>query len=253
MIKAERWEKIEHYLETSAYASIADIMDLTSSSRATVRRDLDALAEAGRLSLAHGGAVSIFQRAPLEGSYEEKSVNYAEEKDRIAKLASSLIRPGDRVFIDAGTTTFKLIPYLSKIENLTIITNDVNIASRLYNFSNISLVILGGSVRPGYTSIIGCSAELQAQEMNADICIVGTDALSESGASITNLDEVGIKRSIINNSKKVVVLADYSKIGIDSFARVCPLEKISVVVTNKEAQKKVSMTKMETKCKFLFA
>jgi len=255
MIRVKRWEIIEHHLETASYASVSEIMELTASSRATVRRDLDALAQAGRLTLTHGGAVSIFQRPTAEDSYEEKSISNSEEKDRIARMAGSIIRPGDRVFIDAGTTTFKLVPYLSKIENLTVITNDVNIASRLYNVSNISMVIIGGMVRPGYTSIIGCSAEQQALDMNADICILGTDTINEKGVYITNLDEVGIKRSMMEGSKKVIILADHSKFGLDGFARVSPLEELDLVITGKEAKKQAvkQLTKMEAKCKFMFA
>jgi len=253
MIKAERWESIEKHLETVGYASVSELVDLTSSSRATVRRDLDSLADAGRLSLTHGGAVSKFQRAPLEGSYDEKTVRNAEEKDRIAKHATSMIMPGYRVFVDSGTTTFKLVPYLSKIDNLTVITNDVNIAARLYNISNINLVIIGGTVRPGYCSIIGYSAEQQAKEMNADICLVGTDYLNEKGIFITNLDEVGIKNSIMENSSKIIVLCDHSKIGLDGFAKINSLENIDTVITGKEALSNPVIAKLEKKCRFEFA
>ncbi len=253
MIKAERWETIEKHLETAGYASVSELMSLTDSSRATTRRDLDSLAEAGRLSLTHGGAVSIFQKAPIEGSYEEKIVSNADEKDRIARLAASMIKPGDKVFVDSGTTTFKIVPYLSKIENLTVITNDVNIASRLYNMSNISMVILGGVVRPGYCSIIGYSAEMQAKEMNADICFVGTDYINEKGIYISNLDEVGIKTSIMSNSSKIVVLCDHSKMGLEGFARINTLENLDMVITGKESLKNPKTAKMETKCKFMFA
>jgi len=252
MSKAERWKTIEKYLTEVGYASSADLMELTSSSKATVRRDLLALEEAGRVAVTHGGAVSRFHKLPPEGSYEEKNTSNSVEKDNIAKATAALIPEGSRVIIDSGTTTLKLVPYLRKISGIVVLTNDVNIASRLYDCSNLDLIMLGGVVRPGYCSVIGSYAESQVGNISADICIIGTDAVNENGISIANLDEVGIKRSIINASKKTIIVADHTKIGRESFAKVCGFGNIDTIVTGRESETLPFAKLLATKCNLIF-
>ena len=252
MSKSERWKTIEKYLAEVGYASSSDLMALTSSSKATVRRDLLALEEAGRVSITHGGAVSMYHQLPPEGSYKEKNTSHSAEKDRIAKAAAALIQEGSKIIIDSGTTTLKLVPYLREIKNLVVLTNDVTIAGGLYDCENLELIMLGGSVRPGYCSVIGSFAENQVENFNADICIIGTDAVNEAGISIANLDEVGIKRSIIRSSKKTVILADHSKIGHESFAKVCGMDSIDVIVTGKESEELPFTVLLAAKCDLIF-
>ena len=252
MSKADRWKTIEKYLAEVGYASSADLMEITSSSKATVRRDLLALEESGRISVTHGGAVSLYHKLPPEGSYKEKNTSNSKEKGNIARATAALIPEGSKVIIDSGTTTLKLVPYLREIKNLTVLTNDVNIASSLYDCSNIELIMLGGAVRPGYCSVIGSYAEAQVGVFSADICIIGTDAVNENGISIANLDEVGIKKSIIKASKKTIIVADHTKIGHESFAKVCSLGNIDTIVTGRESESLPFTKLLSTKCNIIF-
>ena len=253
MLKAERWNIIQKCIEEKGYASSTDLVAVTNTSKATIRRDLISMSEAGLVSLTHGGAISTMHKLPLEESYEAKNVSNADEKNRIAELTAGLIEPGSRIIIDSGTTTLKIIPFLRKIPNLTVITNDVNIACCLYNSSNIEVVMIGGSIRPGYCTVIGTYAERQVEGLNADLCIIGADAINEKGIYIANINEVGIKSGIIKASNSAIVVADHSKIGRKSLASICNLSSIDTIVTGKEAEKLPAVKSISSKCNLLFA
>lgn len=253
MLKAERWSIIQKCIEEKGYASSTDLVEVTNTSKATIRRDLISMSEAGIVSLTHGGAISTMHKLPLEESYEAKNVSNADEKNRIAELTAGLIEPGSRIIIDSGTTTLKIIPFLRKIPNLTVITNDVNIACCLYNSSNIEVVMIGGSIRPGYCTVIGTYAERQVEGLNADLCIIGADAINEKGIYIANINEVGIKSGIIKASNSAIVVADHSKIGRKSLASICNLSSIDTIVTGKEAEKLPAVKSISSKCNLLFA
>jgi len=253
MIKAERWETIEKFIKANGYASVNELISLTQSSRATVRRDLDSLAEAGRIELTHGGAVSILQTLPPEGSYDEKFTSNALEKERIASAVSKFIVPGSKIIVDSGTTTLRLVPYLRKINNLTIMSNDVSIMDRLLDCENIDLIMIGGFIRHGYCSAIGYYAEHQVENLSADICIIGADAIDEQGISISNIDEVGIKNKIIESSKKTYVIADHSKFDRTAVARVCSLKDIDAIITGAETKDILISKDISTKCRMIYA
>ena len=253
MLKAERWDIIQKCIEEKGYASSTDLVEITNTSKATIRRDLISMSDAGLISLTHGGAISTMHKLPLEESYEAKNISNADEKNRIAELTAGLIEPGSRIIIDSGTTTLKIIPYLRKIPNLTVITNDVNIACCLYNSSNIEVVMIGGSIRPGYCTVIGTYAERQVEGLNADLCIIGADAINEKGIYIANINEVGIKSSIIKASNSAIVVADHSKLGRKSLASICNLSSIDTIVTGKEAEKLPAVKSLSSKCNLLFA
>ena len=253
MLKAERWDLIEKCIEEKGYASSADLIERTATSKATIRRDLISMAEAGLISLTHGGAISTMHKLSPEDSYEDKNITNSEEKNRIAELTASLIEPGSKIIIDSGTTTLKLVPYLRKIPNLTVITNDVNIACCLYNSSNIEVVMIGGSVRPGYCTVIGSYAEHQIENLSADLCIIGADSINDKGIFIANINEVGVKEKIVKASNSAIVVADHGKLGRKNFAKVCTLNDIDTIVTGKEAEKLSCSKNIESKCSLLFA
>lgn len=253
MLKAERINIIEKHLNETGYASSVELQELTSASKATVRRDLISMAKAGKISLTHGGAVSMLRNLSAEESYQKKTTSNADEKNRIAEFAAGLINPGSKVIIDSGTTTLMLVQYIRKIPDLTVITNDVNIAYRLYDSSNTKIILIGGSIRPGYYTAIGSTAENQVKSLTADLCIIGTDSISEKGISIANINERGIKTSIVESANQVVVLADHSKFGKNSFANVCPLDDIDIVVTGRESEKASSVKKIASVCNVFFA
>lgn len=238
MLKDERLARIEAYINQKKFAGIRELSEYLSISGATIRRDLEALAEQKKVSITRGGAVAIDREEYIfiEDPYAEKTKSNQEEKIRIAREAAKLIAPGSTVIIDSGTTTFQITPFLRDIPDLKLVTNDVRIAAALSGCTNVNVTVLGGYLRPGYYSLLGLYAEAAVSDMHVDVCIIGIDAVSLSGGlMISNLEEVSLKRSIIAAANKVVVVCDHTKFKKKAFLSVCGLDKVDLFVTGEEA------------------
>lgn len=234
MLKIERLERIEKYVEKNKYATVRELSKILNTSSATIRRDIETLAAQKRILVTHGGVAANDRKVSAEAPYLEKSQNNMEEKARIAKEASKFVVPGSTVLIDAGTTTLNMVPYLREIPDLNLVTNDVFMAAELSNASG-NVTVLGGALRHGYYSVIGYYAENMVSNMRVDMCVIGSDAVSlKNGLMISNLDEVGLKRSLIEASNKVIVVCDHTKFITESFVSVCGLDKVDVFVTGEE-------------------
>ena len=235
MLKLERLERISDYVEENKYATVKELSEMLDTSPATIRRDISTLSKQNKVIVAHGGIACNEAKVSAEASYIEKMQHNAEEKTRIAKTASAFIEPESTLIIDAGTTTIGLIPYIGEIENLNIVTNDVMLASSMADSLNGSIMVVGGTLRGGYHSTIGFYAELLLKQIKSDLCIIGTDAISaEKGCMISNVDEVGTKRAMIEASHKVIVICDHTKFERESFVSFCSLSEIDVIVTGEE-------------------
>lgn len=240
MLKIERLERIEEYVEKNKYATVKELSEILNTSIATIRRDIESLAGQKRIIVTHGGVAANDRKVSAEAPYIEKTQNNAEEKARIAREACKFISPGSTVLIDSGTTTLNMVPYLKEISDLNLVTNDVFMASELSNVSNSNVTVLGGSLRHGYYSVIGYYAENMVSSMRVDMCVIGIDAVSlRNGLMISNLDEVGLKRSLIDASNKVIVVCDHTKFTKESFVSVCGLEKVDVFITGEEVDPEI--------------
>ncbi len=122
MLKIERLERIEQYVEKNKYATVKELTEILNTSSATIRRDIETLAGQKRILVTHGGVAANDRKVSAEAPYLEKSQNNAEEKMRIAREASRFITPGSTVLIDSGTTTLNMVPYLRDIPDLNLVT-----------------------------------------------------------------------------------------------------------------------------------
>ena len=144
MLTNQRYEKIMDYLNANTMASVNELVEITSSSAPTIRRDLTYLEEKGMLERIHGGAtISQIER---EEDYGEKSVRNLSKKIKIAQKAASMIEEGDIIFIDAGTTTYEMVPFISQ-QNLTIVTNGITLIEQLVRNGH-QVHVLGGRIKP---------------------------------------------------------------------------------------------------------
>ncbi|MEG1191113.1 MAG: DeoR/GlpR family DNA-binding transcription regulator, partial [Oscillospiraceae bacterium] len=155
MLKDERLEKIECLVNERKYVAISDLMLELSISKATVRRDLELLSEGGKLAITRGGAVSVSGGTTYELPYlEKKKVNH-EEKIRIAHFAAALVKPGETILIDAGTTCIEMVPFLRERGNIMVATNDLMIALELGRCPNIETILIGGVLRKDFNTTSG--------------------------------------------------------------------------------------------------
>lgn len=234
MLKHERLERIEEYINHNRYVTIPQLAETFSISPSTIRRDLEALGEAGRVELTRGGVMSLRRNVSEEASYNEKIRANREEKARIAAAAARMILPGSTLFVDSGTTTRELVPFLKEARGIKLVTNDLLIASELSSAPGVEVILPGGLLRRGYFTLTGSQAEETVASMRADVTFMGFDSVGEGGCMISNQEEVGLKRAMIRSGRRLAVLCDHTKFSTESFITVCPLHSAHVILTGRE-------------------
>jgi len=212
-------------------AAVASEFDVSS---ATVRRDLRTLHEQGLLVRTHGGAVP--SDLDLELPVRYRTSLRRSEKRRIALAAADLVPDGAVVGLTGGTTTTELARVLSDRNGCTIVTNALNIASEMVLRSSIRLVVIGGSARHASYELVGPSAELMLARYHLDVAFIGTDGITLSGGCTTHDEmEAQTDRAFLGRSRRVVVVADSSKLGHTAFAHICDVSEIDDLITDSEA------------------
>lgn len=246
MLKYERLERIEEYVNQNKYATITDLAEFFGISSATIRRDLELLGSQQRVTLTRGGVVSNRKNVTEEQSYTEKLGANQQEKNRIAQAAAQLIQEGNTILVDSGTTNRAMIPYLLEISHLGVVTNDVVMAAELTGHPGAEVTLLGGTLRKGYFTLTGHYAESMVSQMRADIAFLGMDSVSlRSGCMIANMNEVGLKRAIAAAARQVVVVCDHTKLETESFITVFPLDQVDLFITGRELNPRIAAAMQE--------
>jgi DeoR/GlpR family transcriptional regulator of sugar metabolism len=228
MLAAQRRELILDAVRSGETAGVVELARRFAVSEMTVRRDLARLALEGRLKRVHGGAMSEREEPP----FAQIAVERLAEKQRIGFAAAQLVADGQTVMIDIGTTTLQLARQL-RGRTLTVITSSLAVIEELLPETGIDLVVLGGSVRRNYRSLVGVLAEDALRQLSADIAFLGASGISEDLYVMdTTMVEVPIKRGIIAASKRTVLLADAAKFQMHGSVRVCSAADLDAVVTN---------------------
>jgi DeoR family transcriptional regulator of aga operon len=239
----ERWSRILDELAENVQVSVEDASKFLQVSAATVRRDLEYLAQMQLLTRTRGGAVSNSTAYDLPLRYN--AARNVPQKVSIAEAASALIPLGSVVAITGGTTTAEVARSLGKRSDLqasssgvalTIVTNSINIANELAVRTHLNLVVLGGTVRSQSYELTGRLPLLALKEMAIDIGILGGNAIDlQMGLSCHNESEASIASEIANRAGFVIAVLDSSKLNKHSFARVCAIQDINTLVTDKSA------------------
>lgn len=233
MLPEERRRAILDRVRTSGSMGVTGLSDQMRVSAATIRRDLRLLAQRGDLERTHGGAVNPPFGTAYEPVYRDKFGRHGAEKRAIARHAAALVRDGDVVILDSGSTTLGLVGHVMRLRGLTVITNDLKIAVALANGSTVEVIVLGGRVRSHLFSVIGPSAETGLHDLHADIAFLGADGISlEAGVTNANLDEAAIKRRILAAGQRRVLLADHTKFGRTTLAKVCDIDAFDEILTD---------------------
>lgn len=230
MLAEERYEKIIKYLEKHRTATIAVLSEEIGISESTVRRDLQALDEKKYIVKVRGGATAVgSERFDFsEPSVEAKEDKFREEKDAIAKYAAETIRKNDFVFIDAGTTTERMIDYITE-DTATYVTNGFNHARKLAA-KNFNVYLVGGRIKTTTEAIIGAEAVGAILKYNFVKCYLGTNGISLSaGFTTPDPDEAAVKDAAFRKSYVCYILADHSKFGQISSCTFAPSEKACII------------------------
>jgi DeoR family transcriptional regulator, aga operon transcriptional repressor len=234
MLVEERRRHILDLLDKEKRVTVRELADVFSVSAVTVRGDLEALAQLGALVRSHGGAVKPLSPAPdLPISLKERIRQ--NEKARIGATAASMIRDGETVIFDSGTTTAAVARCVAglRLTSLTVITNALNIALEFSNLPQVRVIMLGGFVRGAALSLVGPHAEQALANLNADRVFLGVDGIDpEVGLTTPDVLEAQLSALMIHVSREIVVVADSSKFMQRSLSVIAKLDAIHKLVTD---------------------
>jgi DeoR/GlpR family transcriptional regulator of sugar metabolism len=229
MLTAERRQFILEILRRDKKVLSSELSNELKVSEDTVRRDLRELAESGLLQRVHGGALLT---SPATASYADRQKQAPREKESIAKSAAKLVRPGQVVILDGGTTTLQVAQHLPLDLAATIVTNSPPIAIALAEHPEIEVVMLGGQLYKKALVNVGAATIEALGIIRADLCLLGACCLHpEIGISVQHLDEAYIKRAMIARSAEVVGLATAAKLDTAATYVVGSIQALTYLVT----------------------
>jgi DeoR family glycerol-3-phosphate regulon repressor len=224
-----RQAAIVEVIEKNGRASVEKLAEEFDASQETVRRDLNALAEAGRVRKIHGGVVKV--DVAREGSFNERINKNLRAKQEVAEKVAKLVQPAQSVMIDTGTATLICSDALSRIHDLTVVTNSSSIAKRISAAQNGSVVILlGGNYRHDSTQTVGPQTCAEIGRFRTDHVILTISALDHLGAYDFAEEEAQVARAMIETANDLTLVADRSKLGHSSTFKICELEKVTRLV-----------------------
>ena len=233
MLNEERRRHILEILNRDGRVLVVDLAKQFRTSQVTIRKDLDVLQSRGRIHRSHGGALPVRERALLDPTLREKEALHRREKLRIANAAARMVQEGQVVILDSGTTTTAIARALREFENLTIITNAVNIAAELSGTS-LEVMLTGGTLRKNSFSLVGPIAEETLRRLNADILFLGVDGFDvQHGLTTPNLLEAKVNRAMMDVSRVVVAVCDSSKFGRRSLSSIAPRSGVHHLITDR--------------------
>lgn len=228
--KSERRRQILLELKLRPHVRIGDFADRFKVSTETVRRDLDALANDGLISRAHGGA-----SAPTQGHHPglaERSSAQTEERERIGRCAAELIEPGETIMIDSGTTTIQLARALAYLDTpCTVITNSIQVAMTLGPEAP-DVILCPGEYMPAESAVVGTETLDFLERFNVDRCFIGATGLSVDGPSESVRGFAAIKRTMLRRAVSRHLLIDRDKFGRRGLAQVGGLQDVDSVVVD---------------------
>ncbi len=226
-----RLEQIMDYLKGHNLVTVDQLVTITNASPATIRRDLIKLDQEGVISRSHGG-VTLNRFIPSQPTTLEKMQRNLSEKHAIACAAASLVKAGDAIVLDAGTTMIEFARQLTHLP-LRVITSDLHIALFLSEFKQIEVTIIGGRIDDSSQSCIGDHGRKLLQGIWPDLAFVSCNGWDlEKGITSPTEEKAALKRALIDNAQRRVLLADSSKYGAWSLFNVARLDSLTDIVTD---------------------
>lgn len=243
MLQVKRREAIVKFLEKNQAVAVDKLAEELDVSTMTIRRDLQFLEEQGIAKRTHGGAI-LDASLTSETPYRDKEVRYKEEKRKIAEFAFAMIKEGQVVGLDAGTTTMEIAKTLLDMDKLTVVTPDVIIAGYLAQNSRLDVLCTGGYVQNQTGTCMGSVTEKFLKEINIDISFIGTSGLDARSITTPTFEKAELKKQIINSSKEVVLVTDSSKYGEVNFVKICDLDDLDYIIMD-NCIKEENLNKLE--------
>lgn len=229
----ERQKRIEDYLLKTEFASLDELSEQLDASVSTVRRDLSVLEGKGTVRRTHGGARLVNPRSD-EFTFSARDTHQLAEKEAIGRACAELILPNQTVIVDAGTTAYHVARHLES-KAPQIITNSLPVANLFSAANKLEVVVSGGVIYPRLGVLVGPLAVEAFSKIRADVAIMSAGGLTLEGISNSHGLLIEIQRAMIHAAHKIIFCLDYTKCGRQSLSRLCDLDDVDVIVTDKGA------------------
>jgi len=242
MLAEERRQKVREIVEEKGKITVEDIINRFSVSAVTARSDLDVLAKRREVMRSHGGAVRQLN-AVVDYPLRFKESIHHSEKARIGHAAAQLIRSNQSIILDSGTTTVHIARQIkaARIHPLTVMTNALNVAYELAEIDSVTLIVIGGILRPASNSMVGPQAERMLQDLHADHLFLGVDGLHpDVGYCTPDILEAQLNASMIRISNEVTVVADGSKFGRRSLSLIGAIDCAQRIITDSSVDAQIA-------------
>jgi len=238
MLPLERQKKLLEFLKQNHASTVSELALLFNVHEATIRRDLIKLHKKSLITRTHGGAI-LDKEVHFELPFQERESIQYEEKRKIGIRAAQLIDNGDTIILDSGTTTLHIAKEITDKKNLTVITNDINIAATLRFSDSIKVIVTGGILFPESYMLNGLITDETLSTINIQKSFIGTPALHHE-RGLTHFDEylVSAKKRMILAAKQIIVVADHTKLDRVSLHTVAGLNNINDLVIGTEIEEK---------------
>lgn len=238
-MKSDRHASLLSIVNDKGRIEVSDLARRLHVSEITIRRDLLQLESAGFIRRVHGGVMRVSGRSS-ERPFRVREQQQSEVKRAIAKAAASMIGSGDAIALDVGSTVINMVDFLTEVSDLTIVTANLRTAWAVANNRTIMrpfrLIVAGGVVREDELSMVGESALAHYRKMRVDTAFLGVAGINATaGATDFNLDDAELKRLLVESARRVIVLADHTKIGQENFAQVAEISDLDLLITDSRA------------------
>lgn len=235
MYAEERQQAMARAVAARGRMSVAELASDYDVTTETVRRDLSVLESLGLVRRVHGGAVPASVLTSLEYGLAERDASQVAEKEAIARAAVDLLPPaGGSILLDAGSTTVRFAEMLPRDRRLVVYTHSVPVAARVAVNPAIELHLLPGTVRPTTQAAVGTETVAALTQVRVDLAFLGANGVTvDHGFSTPDSTEAATKRAIVGASRRVVVLADATKVGAEATVRFAAVDEVDVLLTDR--------------------
>ena len=232
-MRSDRLHSVEKYILEHQKVSIDQLCEAFNVSTNTIRRDLSDLEKRGYVSKVYGGVVAVrpddYVPEPMRTSRNKDA------KEKIGELAAELVENGDVIFIDSGTTAINIIPKLTNKKNITIISHSMTVLALVTKYLEFDVMGIGGQYNPDTSSFFGPETMEALEGFHITKAFIGCSGVTaESGLSNMTYYEPILKNKVIERSRKVILVTDVSKMGYNATRRVCPLNAVHVLISEKK-------------------
>ena len=233
MLAVERRNLILEKLQDERKVVVSELSTLFDVSEETIRRDLDKLDRQGLAVKSYGGAV-LNENAGLDMPFNVRKKRNSREKQEIGALVSGLIQEGEQIIVDPSTTAVAVVKALKSRKKLTVISSSIEVMIELSDVSGWEVICTGGTLRENYLTLTGSRAEDVIRSFNADKVILSCKGLDRE-KGVTDAHEMlsRLKQAMLQSARQRILAVDHSKFGNVAFSRICELQAIDIVVTDR--------------------